>query len=44
MAKKVFLVFGTRPEAIKMYPVYKALKAYNEAKRVFGNGLQPWGM
>lgn len=21
-----------------------ALKAYNEAKRVFGNGLQPWGM
>ena len=30
MAKKVFLVFGTRPEAIKMYPVYKALKAYND--------------
>ncbi|NCQ53739.1 MAG: UDP-N-acetylglucosamine 2-epimerase (non-hydrolyzing), partial [Caldiserica bacterium] len=26
MKKKVFLVFGTRPEAIKMYPVYKALK------------------
>ena len=25
--KKVMLVFGTRPEAIKMYPVYKALKA-----------------
>ena len=24
---KVMLVFGTRPEAIKMYPVYKALKA-----------------
>jgi UDP-N-acetylglucosamine 2-epimerase (non-hydrolysing) len=24
--KKVFLIFGTRPEAIKMYPVYKALK------------------
>ncbi len=23
--KKVFLIFGTRPEAIKMYPVYKAL-------------------
>lgn len=23
--KKVFLVFGTRPEAIKMYPVFKAL-------------------
>jgi len=28
--KKVFLVFGTRPEAIKMYPVYKELKLYNE--------------
>jgi UDP-N-acetylglucosamine 2-epimerase (non-hydrolysing) len=26
MKKNVFLVFGTRPEAIKMYPVYKALK------------------
>jgi UDP-N-acetylglucosamine 2-epimerase (non-hydrolysing) len=26
MNKKVFLIFGTRPEAIKMYPVYKALK------------------
>lgn len=25
--KKVLLVFGTRPEAIKMAPVYKALKA-----------------
>ncbi len=24
--KKVLLVFGTRPEAIKMYPVYKSLK------------------
>lgn len=30
MDKKVFLVFGTRPEAIKMYPVYKALKAYKD--------------
>jgi len=28
--KKVFLVFGTRPEAIKMYPVYKALKEYKD--------------
>ncbi len=27
MKKKVFLIFGTRPEGIKMYPVYKALKA-----------------
>ena len=26
MKKKVFLVFGTRPEGIKMYPVYRALK------------------
>ncbi len=26
MNKKVFLIFGTRPEGIKMYPVYKALK------------------
>jgi UDP-N-acetylglucosamine 2-epimerase (non-hydrolysing) len=26
MKKSVFLIFGTRPEAIKMYPVYKALK------------------
>jgi len=25
MRKEVFLVFGTRPEAIKMYPVYKAI-------------------
>ena len=30
MDKKVFLVFGTRPEAIKMYPVYKALKTYKD--------------
>ena len=28
--KKVFLIFGTRPEAIKMYPVYKALKDIKE--------------
>jgi UDP-N-acetylglucosamine 2-epimerase (non-hydrolysing) len=26
MKKKVFLIFGTRPEGIKMYPVYRALK------------------
>ena len=25
--KKVLLVFGTRPEAIKMAPVYEVLKA-----------------
>ncbi len=25
--KKIFLIFGTRPEGIKMYPVYKALKS-----------------
>ena len=30
MKKKVFLIFGTRPEAIKMYPVYKALKEHHE--------------
>ena len=24
--KKILLVFGTRPEAIKMAPVYKAMK------------------
>ena len=30
MKKKVFLVFGTRPEAIKMYPVYKALKHFSD--------------
>ncbi len=30
MDKNVFLVFGTRPEAIKMYPVYKALKTYKD--------------
>lgn len=30
MKKKVFLIFGTRPEAIKMYPVYKALKEHGE--------------
>ena len=28
--KKVFLIFGTRPEAIKMYPVYKALQNIRE--------------
>ncbi len=28
--KKVFLVFGTRPEGIKMYPVYKALGRYED--------------
>jgi UDP-N-acetylglucosamine 2-epimerase len=27
-AKKVLLVFGTRPEAIKMAPLVKALKAH----------------
>ena len=26
MKKKILLVFGTRPEAIKMAPVYQALK------------------
>lgn len=30
MKKKVFLVFGTRPEAIKMYPVYKELKKFED--------------
>lgn len=30
MKKKVFLIFGTRPEAIKMYPVYKALNNFKE--------------
>jgi len=30
MKKKVLLVFGTRPEAIKMAPVYLALKNCNE--------------
>jgi UDP-N-acetylglucosamine 2-epimerase (non-hydrolysing) len=28
--KKIMLVFGTRPEAIKMAPLYHALKAYPE--------------
>ncbi len=28
MKKKIMLVFGTRPEAIKMAPLYHALKAY----------------
>ncbi len=30
MKKKIMLVFGTRPEAIKMAPLYHALKAYPE--------------
>ncbi|MEF3244460.1 MAG: UDP-N-acetylglucosamine 2-epimerase (non-hydrolyzing) [Caldisericaceae bacterium] len=30
MKKKVFLVFGTRPEAIKMYPVYKELNKFDD--------------
>lgn len=29
--KKILLIFGTRPEAIKMAPVYQALKQYPEA-------------
>ena len=39
-SKKVMLVFGTRPEAIKMYPVYRALKAQPEDfdARVFITG------
>lgn len=31
MKKKIMLVFGTRPEAIKMAPLYHALKAESEA-------------
>lgn len=31
MKKKVMLVFGTRPEAIKMFPVYQALRAMPES-------------
>lgn len=27
--KKIMLIFGTRPEAIKMAPVIKALESYN---------------
>ncbi len=30
MKKKIMLVFGTRPEAIKMAPLYHALKAFPE--------------
>ena len=30
--KKIMLVFGTRPEAIKMCPVVKELKKYEEFK------------
>ena len=31
MKKKIMLVFGTRPEAIKMAPLYHALKAESDA-------------
>lgn len=34
--KKVLLVFGTRPEAIKMAPVYEVLKATS----AFGKSLR----
>ena len=27
--KKILLVFGTRPEALKMYPIYKELKKFS---------------
>lgn len=33
--KKVMLVFGTRPEAIKMCPLVKELKKVIRLKRLF---------
>ena len=33
--KKVMVVFGTRPEAIKMAPVVKACKAVEEDCEIF---------
>lgn len=35
MLKKVMVVFGTRPEDIKMYPLVKELKTREELNTVF---------
>ena len=34
MKKKIMLIFGTRPEAIKMCPLVRELKARDEAQTV----------
>ena len=33
--KKIMIVFGTRPEAIKMAPLIKLLKNYNEKYKIY---------
>ena len=35
MIKKVMLVFGTRPEAIKMAPLVKEFHKYSETVKTF---------
>ena len=34
MSKRFFVLFGTRPEAIKLFPVVKRLKAEKEAETI----------
>ena len=40
--KKIMLVFGTRPEAIKMCPLVKELKAHKGADSQLDKPLQVW--
>lgn len=54
MKKKVFIVVGTRPEAIKMAPVYKALKrktnldtkltSTGQHKELLGQAMEAFGL
>ena len=34
MSKRVFVLFGTRPEAIKLFPVVKELRAHSAAEAI----------
>src|SRR5665647_3709955 len=34
MSKRIFVLFGTRPEAIKLFPVVKELQAHSAAEAI----------
>ena len=37
-SRRVLLIFGTRPEAIKLFPVVRALAAAGGSRRAAGGG------
>ena len=43
--KKIAIIIGTRPEAIKMAPVYLALRSQlGDIRRCFGQALNAFGI